>query len=489
MERVPQGATLDPAVADEIASDADRATQALDHWRTVLETLAPTRSDVGPEIFRVLRAIPHSAMDRSPDPTISRQHLLAERDRAPGSGLVGLSGCCVSGAELAPSSGRAATSTICSAPSARSNGAAKGAPPRKNAGIGVRACRELHDAVRRVDTARLSATPGRVTRAEALALHRQEGAFAVTPDARSYPHAPLTTTRPNTCRISDVTFAQRGRRRDEPAGLQPRVPHAAAQRGDASAAPEVIRMEVLLVNAVVLGGLDILTSTRAAPSAPGDELAALAGAALAPGGPLGKDSTIALFADAPMLATFVTGMTMIELETRAAAPRGSRGVLRGGEAAPEPARRGAQLRGAPPDRRRHRRHESRRRGAGRPRDPPPPGRLVRLALRPRHAATVAGAQSRRRRPARVHAVRELPPLQPRRPFVHDDVCCARRCGCARSSSAGSDETRRAGRASCRSGCARAGARRASDRSSRCSAPCANGSSSASPTSTPGRRQG
>jgi len=89
---------------------------------------------------------------------------------------------------------------------------------------------------------------------------------------------------------------------------------------DAADVPEVVRVQTLLVNALVLGGLDILTSPRAVAGHPGDELRALVKAALAPAGPLGRDSTAGIFAQSDVLIDFCVGVAMIELETRTRLP-------------------------------------------------------------------------------------------------------------------------------------------------------------------------
>lgn len=126
---------------------------------------------------------------------------------------------------------------------------------------GLIAAREIFDVARRY--AFCFQADSEVTTAEALALFRQEGGLALTPPAESLPHAPVILTGSG-CRNAAVTIDDRERRAERPG-----YNLVFRRTAEVSPVPLSFSIEGVLMNLLIVGGLDSIINSKATK---GDEL-------------------------------------------------------------------------------------------------------------------------------------------------------------------------------------------------------------------------
>lgn len=253
-KRLPTDATLDQAFADEVARNAVARDAAHAFWDAGFAALG--EDPFGTADTPALRLGRELADEDLATTVPGRGHLVSAEDRV---SMVRDAGCLVSLDEIARAITIIADGDSLMADVLAFDEAARGvAGPMIDfdaVARGVRGCRELYDAGRRLRFAVANATSFGITAAEALALHRQEGALAITPPEDSLLWAPLIDTDSLTCRTARVTL-------DDPLTERPGfslvVPLQAAPivaDNDASK-----RFEVMRRNLLVTGGLDAIVS-------------------------------------------------------------------------------------------------------------------------------------------------------------------------------------------------------------------------------------
>jgi hypothetical protein len=223
-ERLPTGATLFPSAADEIVDDGVRLKATYKFWteqfaaesESCLDGLKDSKTP-GARFVRNLsdKPIEELLKDRPPVLIVNRSSLFGGDSDL----LLDLAGCLMSGAEISKTIGGDGTiESLASdllnlkkvgataAPQGTDGGAANAGsgdagqtssddkPDLSAAVRGIYAARELYDAVRRYRIAQDHAQRWDLPSAECLALHRQEGALAITPIRKSVPHGPLIQT-------------------------------------------------------------------------------------------------------------------------------------------------------------------------------------------------------------------------------------------------------------------------------------------------------
>jgi len=276
--RLPTGATLNPAAAEAIVRSADPIISG-----TVFAYWEKQMSALGERIFDGINAANTPAMKfarEAPNTDISelvpnRRGLTKEDVPVSRGGdreyIVTEAGCLISAEEIAQSIAEGATvETMFADLQAFREAAGQGSSiPTTEfpsaAARGLRATRELFDVARRFSFSQKNAQEFGITVPEALALHRQEGAFSVTPPKESFPHGPLIQTQANGCRIHAVIHS-----------LNQHVPNAIERPGynlvvpirlyfdklkiDGEMTPGRFQYEMLNTNLLVTGGLDTLVS-------------------------------------------------------------------------------------------------------------------------------------------------------------------------------------------------------------------------------------
>lgn len=275
--RLPRGATLDPEEAETIAAGGDPvlAGVAYTYWsRRFTDAREPLldallTSDTPAAVFS--RALPNAPIE---DVLPPRPPVLLVRVPLTRGGdanlLLDKAGCLMSAAEISEFVGGGGTvESLAEDLKAFADSPVTPAPPPVLGGPslaarGLRAARELFDVVRRLRIARDHAVKFGLTVAECLALHRQEGALAITPLYDSFSQGPLILTAHVGCRESDVLHSlnvEIGRAIERP-GFALVLPIAQyfkrlGIKGKTTTAS--MRFEALVTNMLVTGGLDNTT--------------------------------------------------------------------------------------------------------------------------------------------------------------------------------------------------------------------------------------
>ncbi|MEO1246114.1 MAG: hypothetical protein AAFX56_10575 [Pseudomonadota bacterium] len=197
--RLPPGATLDPAVAEEIAADRTRLEASFEYWKAQFSDRAENPFDAQDSAaIRLAQAMPYEKYSVL---LPSRSHLFDESRSTNRGGdadvLVDIAGCLVSAAELNEEiSGSATAITIWDDLKALASEAtqASRAPDIKKIARAILFCRELNDLSRRLFFCRQNSGEFSIPVSECLAMFLQEGALFVTPPEDSFEHAPLVKT-------------------------------------------------------------------------------------------------------------------------------------------------------------------------------------------------------------------------------------------------------------------------------------------------------
>ena len=254
--RLPTAALWGRAAALDIAGDLERLRDATEHWRMRFEQLGePAFSGGESEAIKWIETLENGELRRAP---------AARRYTTP-KGQIRKFGCLVSAREIAdhinarfPELQKNQSSSALriwlrelDQASRRSTAPATNTE-RATAARGLIAARELYDAARRFRYCRpLPELEDQVTRAELLALFRQEGSFVVSPPADTLPYAPVTLTNTEGCR-SAKTSNEEGEVVRNGFCLMCKKPEILTD------SPEARSVYSAFVNLLAVGGLDTI---------------------------------------------------------------------------------------------------------------------------------------------------------------------------------------------------------------------------------------
>ena len=274
--RLPPIATIEPQEAMHIASSLDRIKETFDYWKKQFqnkELFGHDKVDIFEDSDTPAMLFGKQMQNgRMVDLFPKRKHLTRPTDEEQPScstpdkkaHMVSVSGCLVSAQEIAQ--GIASDGTVESIfrdlDSLKAAASAKELPEDKQqVARGIRATRELFDASRRFKYITTSSVELNLDFVELFALYRQEAALCVTPPQDSFLCGPLINTAEDCthyqCRRSHVIF--RGDRTLERPGFN--LVYKFNQNTPADGArDESCRLDMLVRNLLVIGGLDVIVS-------------------------------------------------------------------------------------------------------------------------------------------------------------------------------------------------------------------------------------